>query len=418
MVNSSFLNVMYISVLLWIIYRIFIYIKNKKINLYREISLLLFFIYFLLLLNITIFKSSSISFRNPINSYEYKEYGISGIINFIPFVETIKTITDGYTPIINPLRNIFGNMLAFMPLGFFIPLLFSKYNNIKRIFLLGLISSLAIELVQLFVGYNVTDIDDVIYNTIGSILGLLCFKVFKYLVDNIYKSIKNTNDDIYDENILKEIKINNLIDRINDNQTYSILKKSLKVIITISLLVIFVYTYNVYEQTASDKLSDKEIAKEIFKNKFEKILDVKTLYNEKLYLLKTESGITVEKLQKYNNSRYAKSYESFSLLEENNNGYKINILHRFNEDMVEDEISVLVFGKNTNATSIIINLDGIECKTKINPNEYFLAVYPEYMQVDNEKINELYNGKNKELIKIKFLDENNNIINDIKLIKD
>ncbi len=106
------------------------------------------------------------------------------------------------------------------------------------------------------------------------------------------------------------------------------------------------------------------------------------------------------------------------MLEENNNGYKINILHRFNEDMVEDEISVLVFGKNTNATSIIINLDGIECKTKINPNEYFLAVYPEYMQVDNEKINELYNGKGKELIKIKFLDENNNIINDIKLIKD
>ena len=418
MVNSSFLNVMYISVLLWVIYRIFIYIKNKKINLYREISLLIFFIYFLLLLNITIFKSSSISFRNPINSYEYKEYGISGIINFIPFVETIKTITDGHTPIINPLSNIFGNILAFMPLGFFIPLLFSKYNNLKRIFLLGLISSLAIELVQLFVGYNVTDIDDVIYNTIGSILGLLCFKVFKYLVDNIYKSIKNTNDDIYDENILKDIKINNLIDRINDNQTYSILKKSLKVIITISLLVVFVYTYNVYEQTASDKLSDKEIAKEIFKNKFEKILDVKTLYNEKLYLLKTESGITVEKLQKYNNSRYAKSYESFSLLEENNNGYKINILHRFNEDMVEDEISVLVFGKNTNATSIIINLDGIECKTKINPNEYFLAVYPEYMQVDNEKINELYNGKGKELIKIKFLDENNNIINDIKLIKD
>ncbi len=418
MVNSSFLNVMYISVLLWIIYRIFIYIKNKKINLYREISLLLFFIYFLLLLNITIFKSSSISFRNPINSYEDKEYGISGIINFIPFVETIKTITDGHTPIINPLRNIFGNMLAFMPLGFFIPLLFSKYNNIKRIFLLGLISSLAIELVQLFVGYNITDIDDIIYNTIGAIFGLLCFKVFKYLVDNIYKLIEKSNKDIAEENILKDSKINNLIDIINDTQTDNILKKSLKVIFTISLLVILVYTYNVYEQTASDKLSDKEIAKEVFKNEFEEILDVKTLYNEKLYLLKTEFGITVEKLQKYNNSRYAKSYESFSLLEENNNGYKIDVLHRSNEYRAEDEISVLVFGKNTNATSIIINLDGIECKTKINPNEYFLAVYPEYMQVGNEKINGLYNGKNKELIKIKFLDENNNIINDIKLIKD
>ena len=97
--------------------------------------------------------------------------------------------------------------------------------------------------------------------------------------------------------------------------------------------------------------------------------------------------------------------------------YSVAIIY---DDITEQNVtmSVLVFGKNTNATSIIINLDGIECKTKINPNEYFLAVYPEYMQVDNEKINELYNGKNKELIKIKFLDENNNIINDIKLIKD
>lgn len=418
MINSSFLNVMYISVLLWIIYRIFIYIKNKKINLYREISLLLFFIYFLLLLNITIFKSSSISFRNPINSYAYKEYGISGIINFIPLVETIKTIIDGHTPIMNPLRNIFGNILVFMPLGFFIPLLFSKYNNIKRIFLLGSTSSLAIEIAQLFVGYNVTDIDDVIYNTIGAIIGLLCFKVFKYLVDIIYKAIEKDNHDINKENIFKDDKTNNLIDKINDTQTDNIFQKSLKIILIIGILVMLVYTYNLYEQTASDKLSDKEIAQEVFKSEFEEILDVKTLYDEKLYLLKTEFGITIKKLKKYNNSRYGKSYEGFNLLEENDNGYKIDFLHRINEDMAKDEISVVVFGKNTSATSIIINLDGIEYETKINPNEYFLAVYPEYIQLDNEEINGLYDGKYEDLIKIKFLDKNNNIINDIKLIKD
>ncbi len=308
MINSSFLNVMYIAVVLWIIYRIFIYIKNKKINLYREIPLLLFLIYFLLLLNITIFKGYGIVFRNPLESYGYKEHGIIGIINFIPIVETIKTMTDGHTPIMNPLRNIFGNIIAFMPLGFFIPLLFSKYNSIKRIFLLGLTSSLAIELVQLFVGYNITDVDDLIYNTIGAMLGLLCFRLLKLLLKTISID-KKSNDESEDA-----LNSNNIIDKIDDNQTNNIFKKSLKVILAISVLVLSIYTYNVYEQTASDELSDVEIAQTVFKEDLGEILDIKNINNEKLYLVKKEYGITIEKLQKYNKSRYVKSYEGFNCL--------------------------------------------------------------------------------------------------------
>ena len=407
MINSSFLNVMYISVVLWIIYRIFTYTKNKKINLYREISLLLFLLYFLLLLNITIFKGSSISFRNPLNSYVYKKYGISGIINFIPFIETIKTMTDGHTPIMNPLRNIFGNILAFMPLGFFIPLLFSKYNNVKKIFILGLTSSLCIEIVQLFVGYNITDIDDLIYNTTGAMLGLLCFKLLKKII-RLNKS-KYKSDDV--------LNSNNIIDKIDDNQTNNIFKKSLKVILTISILVLSIYTYNVYEQTASDKLSDEEIAQTVFKEDLGEILDIKNIDNEKLYLVKKEYGITIEKVQKYNKSRYAKSYEGFNLLEEDENGYKIEVLYKFNENMTDEKASVAVFGKNTNATSVIINLNGIDYEAKIKPNEYFLAIYPEYVSVDYEMMNKIYNGENEDIIKVKFLDENNNRVNDIKLIK-
>lgn len=414
MINSSFLNVMYISVVLWIIYRIFTYTKNKKINLYREISLLLFLLYFLLLLNITIFKASSISFSNPLNSYVYKKYGISGIINFIPFIETIKTMTDGHTPIINPLRNIFGNILAFMPLGFFIPLLFSKYNNVKKIFILGLNSSLCIEIVQLFVGNNITDIDDLIYNTTGAMLGLLCFRLLKVFLKTTSrdKNLNKSNDKSDDV-----LNSNNIIDKIDDNQTNNIFKKSLKVILTISVLVLSIYTYNVYEQTASDKLSDEEIAQTVFKEDLGEILDIKNIDNEKLYLVKKEYGITIEKVQKYNKSRYAKSYEGFNLLEEDENGYKIEVLYKFNENMTDEKASVAVFGKNTNATSVIINLNGIDYEAKIKPNEYFLAIYPEYVSVDYEMMNKIYNGENEDIIKVKFLDENNNRVNDIKLIK-
>ncbi len=85
--------------------------------------------------------------------------------------------------------------------------------------------------------------------------------------------------------------------------------------------------------------------------------------------------------------------------------------------MNEEKVSAVVFGKNTNATSIIINLNGIEYETKINPNEHFIAVYPEYVSINDENMNKLYNDEYEKVIKVKFLDENNNRVNDIKLIK-
>ena len=68
MIENNFIIVSLISVVVWIIYRISISIKNKKINIFREITLLVFFIYFLLLLLLTIFKGGFITLRNPFDS--------------------------------------------------------------------------------------------------------------------------------------------------------------------------------------------------------------------------------------------------------------------------------------------------------------------------------------------------------------
>ena len=69
--------------------------------------------------------------------------------------------------------NFLGNIIMFMPIGFCIPLLWNLSN--KKIILIGFYISFSIEFCQLFLARG-TDIDDLILNTLGTILGLLVFK--------------------------------------------------------------------------------------------------------------------------------------------------------------------------------------------------------------------------------------------------
>ena len=75
--------------------------------------------------------------------------------------------------------NIARNILAFMPFGFLIPRLRDKSTNL---FLAGLFSlelSFAVELLQLVFKLGCFDVDDLLLNTIGGILGYLLYLVFR-----------------------------------------------------------------------------------------------------------------------------------------------------------------------------------------------------------------------------------------------
>lgn len=84
-------------------------------------------------------------------------------VNLIPFVD-IRSDVCAY--IINSGLNI----ILFLPLGFILPLLWSRFRSRKRIILTGFLFSLAIELSQLL-NYRITDVDDLIMNSLGTWLG-------------------------------------------------------------------------------------------------------------------------------------------------------------------------------------------------------------------------------------------------------
>ena len=73
--------------------------------------------------------------------------------------------------------NVLGNILVFVPLGVFLPKLFQRFRKLTSVLLFSLELSLAIEVTQLFTKIGSFDVDDLLLNTIGGVLGYLIYAV-------------------------------------------------------------------------------------------------------------------------------------------------------------------------------------------------------------------------------------------------
>lgn len=91
-------------------------------------------------------------------------------IVYIPFVDMIRGPVDTVL-----------NVFLFIPLGFFLPIMYERHDRIIKILLTGLFISLSVELVQLF-GSGATDINDLITNTVGTCIRYGLCKIFQRIV--------------------------------------------------------------------------------------------------------------------------------------------------------------------------------------------------------------------------------------------
>jgi len=78
--------------------------------------------------------------------------------------------------------NIAGNILAFAPFGFLLPMLNKRYRGFFTITFLSLLFSLAVELVQMYFKVGIFDVDDIFLNTAGGMLGYIFCRIFGALV--------------------------------------------------------------------------------------------------------------------------------------------------------------------------------------------------------------------------------------------
>lgn len=145
-------------------------------NISKKFSIILFSIYILVLLYILFLSRSTTDISITYNEWLQKMY------NFIPFRNlydfwTAPVKTVDYCLII--IKNILGNIVLFLPFGFFLPVLFLKCTKFKVFFLITLLTLLIVELVQFLTMLGAFDINDIVLNLIGAIVGFLINKYSK-----------------------------------------------------------------------------------------------------------------------------------------------------------------------------------------------------------------------------------------------
>lgn len=86
------------------------------------------------------------------------------------------------------------NIIFFVPFGLLLPTLWQRFRKFLPTVFLGFLFSLIIEVGQLFT-IRATDVDDLIMNTLGTILGFILFKILSIIFKKLSSKtiIESTN---------------------------------------------------------------------------------------------------------------------------------------------------------------------------------------------------------------------------------
>lgn len=161
---------LFISVVIMVSVRVTYLAKNKEsVVFYKEMLMLFFMIYILCLFQVVTFQDvSSFTHNNFVLFKEITRYSFGSRLFF---------------------KNVFGNILLFIPFGFLI----SVYIKPKKIYIpfcLTLLASLAIEFTQMLIGRSF-DVDDILLNCIGGIIGYFIYKLLDKIGDALPKVFRS-----------------------------------------------------------------------------------------------------------------------------------------------------------------------------------------------------------------------------------
>ena len=149
----------------------------------RPLLAICFALYLYLLLSLTLFDAAMrlTGDRFPASELSQREYYMKWYVNFRPFESIynvyIRGLMKGYVSVHYTLLNLLGNLGAFMPLAFFLPI-FCKAMKKWYVFLPTVILCVAaVEGVQLLLMVGSCDVDDLILNAGGAFLLFLLLHI-------------------------------------------------------------------------------------------------------------------------------------------------------------------------------------------------------------------------------------------------
>ena len=73
--------------------------------------------------------------------------------------------------------NLFGNVVLFIPYGIFLPYLFRRMRALWKVMLFGAVTIVCVELLQIATLRGSCDVDDLILNMMGILIGYIVFRI-------------------------------------------------------------------------------------------------------------------------------------------------------------------------------------------------------------------------------------------------
>ena len=181
MIEISYLQMVITISILWLLIRIINWAKSKKISIKRELALLLVYICIVVVVRFTFCPFGKVDGKiqpllfDPDNILPFW-------LNFKPFVYLFDYPTKK-----EALLNLIGNTTMFIPLGVVWPAVFKKLDKAWKVITAGAGVSLTIEILQLPFFGRATDIDDLILNTTGFLVGYGIYLLVKGVAASMRK---------------------------------------------------------------------------------------------------------------------------------------------------------------------------------------------------------------------------------------
>ncbi len=138
----------------------------------------IFFLYLLVVLKVIIFKYPSDELKAIASTWE-KGVILEGLdtANFTLF-KTIRMYID-YSYMLNSFENLVGNIVVFIPFGFLLPYVHERGKNFFVMLLHAFLFVLGIEVFQLFSAFGAFDVDDILLNCFGAVLGFMAYSGYE-----------------------------------------------------------------------------------------------------------------------------------------------------------------------------------------------------------------------------------------------
>lgn len=173
MIQISYTSMVIFISSIWILCRAMVWKMRRRIDWKRELQLMLVYICIIVVVRYTFCPFGKVDGKIQPLIFDVAKM-LPPRINLVPLVHLLDYAIAGEATL-----NIVGNTTMFIPIGIIFPIVYTKLNTHAKVIAAGVGFSLCIEILQIPFYDRVSDVDDLILNSVGFLSGYGIYLLIK-----------------------------------------------------------------------------------------------------------------------------------------------------------------------------------------------------------------------------------------------